>query len=91
MAKLDVLMLEKKVRSLKQREQDLKNKLKMYQNGITVNDDVLNIRNPLFVINGKMNAMPNHNAHPGKKRVMRRLTVVDGNHFFVTNNMAQVA
>jgi len=90
MAKLDVLMLEKKVRSLNQREQDLKKKLKMYQDGITVNNDVLKDRNPLFVINGRMNAMPN-NAHPGKKRVMRRLTVVDGNHFFATKKKAQVA
>ena len=51
MAKLDVFMLKTKVRSLKQREQDLKRKLKMYQDGITVNNDVLKDRNPLFVIN----------------------------------------
>mmetsp|Transcript_16577 Transcript_16577/g.39683 ORF Transcript_16577/g.39683 Transcript_16577/m.39683 type:complete len:538 (-) Transcript_16577:60-1673(-) len=89
-AKLDVLILEKKVRRMKQREEDLKKKHKMYHDGITVNNDVLKDRNPLFVINGKMNAMPN-NAHHGKKRVPRRLTVVDGNHFFVTNNMTQVA
>ena len=90
MAKLDVLMLEKKVRSLNQREQDLKRKLKMYQDGITVNNDVLKDRNPLFVINGRMNAMPN-NTHRGKKKVTRRLTVVDGNHFFATKRKTQVA
>ncbi|KAL7547381.1 hypothetical protein ACHAWF_012856 [Thalassiosira exigua] len=92
-AKLDVLTLEKEVRRLKERELDLKKKLKMYQDGITVNNDVLKDRNPLFVINGKMNAMPNGNAQHagGKKRVMRRLTVVDGNHFFATNSLTQVA
>ena len=64
MAKLDVITLEKDVSSLKQREQDLKEKLKMYRDGITVNNDVLKDRNPLFVINGKMNAMLYHNnAH----------------------------
>lgn len=97
MAKLDVLTLERKVRQLKQREQDLKSKLKQYHDGITVNNDVLKDRNPLLVINGKMNAMPQNDGnggllHPGgKKRVLRRLTVVDGNHFFATNNLTQVA
>lgn len=68
----------------------------MYHDGITVNDDVLKDRNPLFVINGKMNAMLNNHSEGkhyagGKKMVMRRLTVVDGNHFFATNKMTQVA
>lgn len=89
-AKLDVHVLEREVRSLKHREGDLRDKLRKYWNGITVNNDVLKDRNPLFVINGRMNGMPNQDGkHPGgKKRVMRRLTVVDGNHFFATNNMA---
>lgn len=84
-AQLDVLTLEKNVRMLKEREEDLRKKLKAYQDGITVNDDVLKNPNPLFVINGKMMTTPSKT--PARDR--RRLTVVDGNHFFVSNNMAQ--
>jgi hypothetical protein len=83
MTKLDVLVLERDVRRLKLREEELRTKLKLYCDGITVNDDVMKDRNPLFVINGKMNAML-----PTKTPVKsRRLTVVDGNHFVATNKM----
>jgi hypothetical protein len=81
MAKLDVLILERDVRRLKMKEEDLRMKLKKYRDGITVNDDVMNDRNPLLVINGKMNAMLPDKT-PGNSR---RLTVVDGNHFVATN------
>jgi hypothetical protein len=83
MAKLDVLILERDVRRLTIREEELRTKLKMYRDGITVNDDVMKDRNPLFVINGKMNAMLPNN----KTEKSRRLTVVDGNHFVATNSM----
>ena len=82
-AKLDVLVLERDVRRLKTGEEELRTKLKLYRDGITVNDDVMKDRNPLFVINGKLNAML-PNKTPVKSR---RLTVVDGNHFVTTNNM----
>ena len=91
MAKLDVLQLEKKVRLLVDREQDLKQKLKMYHDGITVNNDVMNDRNPLLVINGKMNAMPNQQNDKAGRRKTRRQSVVDGNHFFATNNLTLAA
>ncbi|KAL9178314.1 hypothetical protein ACHAXT_001742 [Thalassiosira profunda] len=93
-AKLDVLQLEKRIRRLKERETELRLKHKQYSDGITVNDDVLKNRNPLFVINGKMNAAPESDKLHGlgkKTRMHRRLTVVDGNHFFATQKMAQVA
>ena len=81
MAKLDVLILERDVRRLKMKEEDLRMKLKKYRDGITVNDDVMNDRNPLLVINGKMNAMlPDKTPGNG-----RRLTVVDENLFVATN------
>ena len=83
MAKLDVLVLERDVRRLKTGEEELRTKLKLYRDGITVNDDVMKDRNPLFVINGKLNAMLPYKT-PVKSR---RLTVVDGNHFVTTNNM----
>ena len=80
-AKLDVLILERDVRRLKMKEEDLRMKLKRYRDGITVNDDVMNDRNALFVINGKMNVML-----PDKTSLKsRRLTVVDGNHFVANN------
>ena len=81
MAKLDVLILESDVRRLKMKEEDLRMKLKQYRDGITVNDDVMNDRNPLFVINGKMKAMLPDKT-PGSSG---RLTVVNGNHFVATN------
>ena len=84
-AHLDVLTLEKNLCKLKEREEDLRKKLKTYHDSISVNDDVLKSPNPLFVINGKINTTPN--KIPARDR--RRLTVVDGNHFFVTNNMTQ--
>ena len=54
----------------------------MYQDGLSVNDDVLKNRNPLLVINGKMNIVQNNriDAKVVNGRVVpRRLTVVDGN------------
>lgn len=86
-AQLDVLTLERNVLKLKEREDDLRKKLKTYHDGITVNDDVLKNPNPLFVINGKINSTPKKTSTPAKDR--RRLTVVDGDHFFVTNSIAQ--
>jgi hypothetical protein len=86
-AQLDVLTLERNVLKLKEREDDLRKKLKIYHDGITVNDDVLKNPNPLFVINGKINSTPKKTSTPAKDRM--RLTVVDGDHFFVTNSMAQ--
>ena len=97
MTKLDVLSLEKKVRHLQKRQEELQMKLKSYHDGITVNDNVLKDRNPLFVINGKMN-MPNHmnkmNDKNKKKKIMmrKRLTVVDGNLTAINHNtMTQVS
>lgn len=88
MAQIDVIALGKQVDRLKQKEQALRKKLKMYQDGITVNDDVLKDRNPLLVINGKMNIPQEGNVRIGRngRKVMRRLTVVDGNH--ITNCFA---
>ncbi|KAL3766395.1 hypothetical protein ACHAWO_008059 [Cyclotella atomus] len=90
MARLDVLTLEKKVNGLKRREQDLRKKIKMYQDGITVNDDVLKNRNPLLVINGKINSIQDNNAKViGGRKVPRRLTVIDANHIVAINNKAR--
>ena len=90
MAQLDVLTLEKRLHLLKRNRQDLQKKLKLCQDGITVNDDVLNDRNPLFVINGKTNFAPDSSSKPGVssegRTMMRRLTVVDGNHIFTTHS-----
>ena len=90
MAKLDVVTLEKRVSSLKRKEQDLRKKLKMYHDGVTVNDDVLKNRNPLLVINGKMNALQENTKDVIGRKMPRRLTVVDANQIIATHNMARV-
>jgi hypothetical protein len=79
-AQVDVLTIQKRIAELKQKELDLQNKLTTCRNGVTVNDDVMKERNPLLVINGKMNA-----AHPDKAR--KRLTVIEGNLFLATSQI----
>ena len=106
MTKLDVQTLESKLLQLKQHQTSLQSKLVTYNDGISINDRVLRERNPLMVVNGRMN-MPNHqsrlkevildddggNGGKGKKKLMRRrTTVVDGNHFMaITNKMTQAS
>lgn len=79
LAQVDVLRLQKRIVELKQKEQDLQNKLTVCRNGVTVNDDVMKGRNPLLVINGKMNTLI-----PSQEHKKKRLTVVEGNHFLST-------
>jgi hypothetical protein len=76
LAQVDVLRLQKRIVELKQKEQELQNKLTIATNGVTVNDDVMKERNPLLVINGKMNTLI-----PSQEKKKKRLTVVEGNHF----------
>ena len=57
--KLNVHQIERKLRQLQSQQAKLQSKLTSYDNGISINNTVLKERNPLFVINGKMN-MPNH-------------------------------
>lgn len=80
-AQVDVLTIQKRIAELKRKEADLQNKLTTCRNGVTVNDDVLKERNPLLVINGKMNAYA-----PDKTR-KKRLTVIEGNHFLATTQI----
>ena len=80
MAQVDVLMIQKRIADLKRKEVNLQNKLTTCRNGVTVNDAVLKERNPLLVINGKMNALV-----PDKTR--KRLTVIEGNHFLSTTQI----
>lgn len=80
-AQVDVLTIQKRIAELKRKEADLQNKLTTCRNGVTVNDDVLKERNPLLVINGKMNAYV-----PDKTR-KKRLTVIEGNHFLATTQI----
>lgn len=89
LSQLDVLTLQKRVNGLKRKEQGLKKKLKMYQDGITVNDDVLKSRNPLLVINGKMNDIQGTAKVLNGRKVPRRLTVVDANQILTMHKMAR--
>lgn len=84
LAKLDVLTLEREVRRLKTKEDEIRMKLKLYHDGIVVTDDAMHVRNPLFVINGKMNAfclsspLTKSLTAGGKSK---RISVVEGNHY----------
>jgi hypothetical protein len=80
LAQVDVLRQQKSITELKRREVDLQNKLIICRNGVTVNNDVFKDRNPLLVINGKINGLVPDETTTRKKR----LTVVEGNHFLAT-------
>ncbi|KAL7471272.1 hypothetical protein ACHAXS_011596 [Conticribra weissflogii] len=87
MARLDVRELEERARSLKQKEEELKAKIKLYSDGTTVNDDVLNERNSLLVVNGRTNvSMASQHSRSANGRTMRKgvPTVIDGNQVFST-------
>ncbi|KAL7478165.1 hypothetical protein ACHAW6_003939 [Cyclotella cf. meneghiniana] len=82
MAQLDVVTMEKCVGYLKRKEQEWRGKLKMYQDGLSVNDDVLKKRNTLLVINGKMNIVQNNRIDVklvNDRMVSRPLAAVDAN------------
>uniref|UniRef100_H2YV41 Dynein regulatory complex protein 1 n=2 Tax=Ciona savignyi TaxID=51511 RepID=H2YV41_CIOSA len=52
---LDKLALDKEKQILSQENQQLRNVLKQYLDGISVNDEILSQNNPLFVVNHKTN------------------------------------
>jgi hypothetical protein len=52
---LDKLAIQKQKESLQKDNALLKSLLKQYLDGISINDDVLNSNNPLFVVNNKIN------------------------------------
>jgi hypothetical protein len=88
LAKLDVLTLEREVRRLKTKEDEIRMKLKLYHDGIVVTNEAMQVRNPLFVINGKMNAfclsspLTKSPIAGGKSK---RISVVEGNHYVGMN------
>lgn len=51
---VDMRILEDAEKGLLQKNMQLKQKLRQFQDGVTVNDRVINNYNPLLVINGKM-------------------------------------
>lgn len=52
---LDKLAIEKQKATLEKENMFFKSLLKQYLDGVSVNDDVINSNNPLFVINSKVN------------------------------------
>ncbi|KAG5458620.1 MAG: hypothetical protein BJ554DRAFT_1122 [Olpidium bornovanus] len=53
---LDKLALDDQKRALQEENENLRAILKQYLDGISVNEEVLNTVNPLFVVNGRTNA-----------------------------------
>lgn len=83
LAKLDVLTLEREVRRLKTKEDEIRKKLKLYHDGIVVTNEAMEVRNPLFVINGKMNAFCMSSPptkSPAADGKSKRISVVEGKH-----------
>lgn len=70
---LDKLALDKEKQSLLEENQGLRAVLKQYLDGISVNEEVLAQKNPLFVVNGRTNV--NLQARVGDPRVARPTAV----------------
>ena len=88
LAKLDVLTLECEVPQFKTKEDEIRMKLKLYHDGIVVTNNVMQVRNPLFVVNGKMNAFclsspPTKSPTAGGKS--KCILVVKRNHYVGMN------
>ncbi|KAJ3353225.1 Dynein regulatory complex subunit 2 [Entophlyctis luteolus] len=60
---LDVLALRKQKETLQEENTSLRSILRQYLDGISLNEDVLNQLNPLFVVNGRTNAPTNRTPH----------------------------
>ena len=83
---IDLHSLKEEEKKQMKRNDNLKEKLRQYQDGVTVNDRVINSHNPLIVINGKMRpesreclSKCSHSTSPVG------LTVIDANHFPITH------
>lgn len=84
-ALLDKLAIERERSRLRSENESLKEVLKQYIDGVTVNEEVMNKEgNPLFVINGRVNL---NRPMPVRKDAGEALSVVDGNHMFNTGKV----
>ena len=76
---LSMSRLKEEEEDLLKTNRDLKDKLRRYQDGVTVNDRVINSHNPLIVINGKM--------RPESREFSKSsvgFSVIDANHLSTT-------
>ena len=72
---LDNLAIEKEHKRLSQENQELREILKQYLDGISVNEEVINAPNPLLVVNHRTNVV----ANPGRTQPVAT-TVIEGAH-----------
>lgn len=76
---LDKLAIEKERERLETENANLQSLLKQYFDGVSVNDDVLSRRNPLFVVNGNFKTTSSSSKKPP--------TVVEANHLVETSRV----
>lgn len=82
---LDKLAIERERSRLRSENESLKEVLKQYIDGVTVNEQVMNQEgNPLFVINGRVSL---NRPMPVRKEAGDAIGVVDGNHMFNTGKV----
>ena len=78
---LDKLAIEKQKSTLEKENMFFKSLLKQYLDGVSVNDDVMNMNNPLLVVNNKVNLnrppVERMDAGPGGKTVIEANQVVN--------------
>ncbi|CAM9207396.1 unnamed protein product [Heterosigma akashiwo] len=82
-ALLDKLAIERERERLVKENADLQDILKQYLDGVSVNDDVMNASNPLFVVNGRTNL----NRQLPVRRREDGIPVVEANHMVGTQRV----
>lgn len=80
---LDDLALKREKERYENENRELQAILKQYLDGISVNDNVMNNSNPLFVVNGRLRLHQNPDATQRKK------PVIDANHMVATNRVSK--
>ena len=83
---LDVMAIERERDRLSSENSDLRSILKQYLDGISVNEDVINARNPLLVVNNQTNIAF---ADDYENRPPVPQTVVEGAHAVMLEKLGQ--
>jgi len=80
---MDQLAIERERERLVKENADLQDILKQYLDGVSVNDDVINQSNPLFVVNGRTNL----NRNMPVRRHEDGIPIIEANHMVGTSRV----
>jgi len=83
---LETLAIKKDQDRLRRENEDLQMILKQYIDGVSVNPDVMNSLNPLFVVNGRVNLNHQQGHHSGEPLRQVQKVVVEASHVMQTYN-----